>query len=271
MDQPDVKNHQAFNNKLATISDALKNSLARNRNTIQQRILIAENDDATQRLLRRVLARDYTLVFLEEGEHLLAEAARGAALVLLDVNLPGELNGYEVCEKLKEDKRTHEIPVIFLTSERSIQHETLGFALGAVDFLTKPAVPPIIRSRVKMHLALHHAHHQLEQQHAALLEAEKLRRDVERISHHDLKSPLNGIIGFSDFLLAEGNLSADQRPSVQIIFNSGHRLLQMINLSLYLFKMERGTYELEPQEVDLLPLLRNILEDNDTRPEAHLI
>jgi len=74
-------------------------------------------------------------------------------LILLDVMMPG-LNGYDVCERLKADPRTAEIPVIFLTVRTDAADEQHGFDVGAVDYITKPISPPIVRARIRNHLTL---------------------------------------------------------------------------------------------------------------------
>src|SRR5450759_1733883 len=74
-------------------------------------------------------------------------------LILLDIMMPG-MDGYEVCRRLKRDSRTMNIPVIFLTAKAEVEDEMKGLELGAVDYTTKPISPPIVRARVKNHLAL---------------------------------------------------------------------------------------------------------------------
>lgn len=105
---------------------------------------------------------------------------------------------------------------------------------------------------------------EIERQYTAMRELEELKRDVDRMSRHDLKSPLNSVIGFSDLMINDSTLSEDHKEMVRIINKSGHTLVRMINLSLDLFKMERGTYELESKKVDIIPILKDIrLDHND--------
>ena len=74
-------------------------------------------------------------------------------LVLLDIMMP-EMDGYEVCRRLKADPRTRDVPVIFVTAMSEVEDETTGFSLGAVDYITKPFRPPIVQARVAAHLEL---------------------------------------------------------------------------------------------------------------------
>ncbi|MFO8031030.1 MAG: MASE3 domain-containing protein [Desulfohalobiaceae bacterium] len=97
---------------------------------------------------------------------------------------------------------------------------------------------------------------------------ERIKTDVERIMRHDLKSPLNGIIGLPQVVLQEDNLTEEQRELLGFLEQTGWKMLNMINLSLDMFKMEMGSYEYQPQEVDLLAVIRQLIADNHSRLTA---
>ena len=82
-------------------------------------------------------------------------------MVLLDVLMP-EMDGFEVCQKLKQDPATASIPVIFVTSMDDTINEEYGLKVGAVDYITKPINPAIVRARVKLHIRLEHYREFLE-------------------------------------------------------------------------------------------------------------
>ena len=84
----------------------------------------------------------------------IAFSAEPPDLVLLDVMMPG-MSGYEVCKRLKENPDTRRIPVIFVTAMNEMDDEMKGLELGAVDYITKPISPPIVKARVKAHLELY--------------------------------------------------------------------------------------------------------------------
>jgi len=90
---------------------------------------------------------------------------------------------------------------------------------------------------------------------------ENLREEVERITRHDLKNPLGAILGLPEVLLLSENLTADERELVSVIQNAGYTMLNMINQSLDLYKMESGTYDFQPARVSLLRLLERILTE----------
>lgn len=89
---------------------------------------------------------------------------------------------------------------------------------------------------------------------------EKLKEDVEQMMRHDLKSPLNGVTGLPELILAGGNLSEEQQRMVRMIESTGRRMLRMIDHSLDLFKMEMGTYVYEPSDVDPAEVLDAVLQ-----------
>ena len=104
-------------------------------------------------------------------------------LILLDVSMPG-MDGYEVCRKLKEDPKTAEIPVIFITARSDPEDEQRGFDLGAVDYITKPISMPILAARVRTHLRLKSVRDFLVDK-SAFLEEEVLRRTRQISSIQD--------------------------------------------------------------------------------------
>lgn len=96
---------------------------------------------------------------------------------------------------------------------------------------------------------------------AEQIKAQGLRDDMERITRHDLKNPLNSIIGIPQLLLADANLSDDQRELVAMLQSSGYLMLDMINLSMDLYRMESGTYKVTAAALDLIPLVQRTLVD----------
>jgi signal transduction histidine kinase/DNA-binding response OmpR family regulator len=108
----------------------------------------------------------------------------------------------------------------------------------------------------------------LRRENAALAENARLREDVERMSRHDLKTPLNSIIGVARLLHDDAALRPEQRELLSIAERAGYRLLEMVNLSLDLSRMELGTYAFRPQAVDLAEVMRRVLLDLRAPAEA---
>jgi DNA-binding response OmpR family regulator len=191
-------------------------------------------------------------------------------LILLDVMMP-EMDGFEVCRRLKATPELAVIPVIFLSAADDAQNVVNGLELGAVDYVTKPANPTVLKTRVRTHLTRTKAFEELKRQHALLEENLRLREEVEHITRHDLKNPIGGIMNFADLLLSDQNLGADQRDMIATIGDSARLVLDMVNLSLDLVKIEQGTYELQAAPIDLVAIVRRALTDKAAEISAKKI
>jgi diguanylate cyclase (GGDEF)-like protein len=122
--------------------------------TRRPRLLVVDDQPVNIQALYQAFAADHQVLMATSGEQALALcASQQPDLVLLDVVMPG-VDGHEVCRRLKADVATCDIPVIFVTAHSDEAAETLGLALGAVDFISKPVNPAIVRARVRTHLTL---------------------------------------------------------------------------------------------------------------------
>ncbi|KOO59674.1 chemotaxis protein CheY [Rheinheimera sp. KL1] len=122
--------------------------------TEKQSLLLVDDEPTNLRVLRTVLQEQYRLLFAKSGEEALQLLEKEQAdLILLDVMMPG-LTGFDVCARLKANPLTCAIPVIFVTALKDEMDETKGFEVGAVDYITKPISPAVVRARVKTHLSL---------------------------------------------------------------------------------------------------------------------
>ncbi|MBF0147264.1 MAG: hybrid sensor histidine kinase/response regulator [Magnetococcales bacterium] len=231
------------------------------------KILIADDEPVNLKLLREILRDEYFLVFARNAHEMLRHAADGPDLILLDIMMPG-MDGYEGCRKLGENEQTRNIPVIFITAKKEIEDEVKGFSVGAVDFINKPVKAAIVRARVRTHLALKESREtiarqnlEIQKQNDELVIAAKLREDVEQILRHDLKGPLNFIIGMPEILINDLKPPAEQAQMLQELSASGLRMLLMINRSHDLYKMERGLYVLDPVPVDVVKIIHHVAKE----------
>jgi two-component system sensor histidine kinase/response regulator len=228
-----------------------------------QKILIVDDTPAMIKTLADALKNpDYKIFAATNGANALKIVADEIPeLILLDIMMP-EMDGYEVCKKLKTNDATRSIPVIFITALDYEENETFGLELGAVDYITKPIKSSIVQARVKTHLKLKRAYEELEKKNIALKESALLRENVERILHHDLKSPLNAVIGYSELLQNKPHKQLSKRIKWAMnIMEAGYQMLDMINHSLDIYKMETGTYQYSPSSVNILSLLNKIVAD----------
>lgn len=161
----------------------------------KQTILVVDDLPENIEILDGVLRSDYKIKAALTGKKALKIAMQLDApdLILLDIMMP-EMDGYEVCQRLKEQSSTRHIPVIFVTALGELENEAHGFELGAVDYITKPISPAIVRARVRTHLALYDQNRELEHKvqertqelHATRLEIiRRLGRAAERMGDHE--------------------------------------------------------------------------------------
>lgn len=133
-------------------------------NTPRQRILVVDDEKTNRLLLADLLSEDYEIVLARDGQQALdrASSSEPPDLILLDIVMPG-IDGYEVLRRLKENNRTRDIPVVFVTGMSADEDEEKGLNLGAVDYIAKPFRPAIVRARVRNHLNFVWQRKQLEE------------------------------------------------------------------------------------------------------------
>jgi putative two-component system response regulator len=126
-------------------------------------ILVVDDESFYTEVLQNLLHDDYYVTIARNGEEALRLVNERPLpdLIMLDIMLPG-IDGYEVCRQLKNDPVTSSIPVIFLTVKSDVDDEVRGFLLGAVDYITKPMSPPIVKARTATHIKISRLIKQLE-------------------------------------------------------------------------------------------------------------
>ena len=129
----------------------------------QPRILIVDDESFYTEVLENLLCEEYHIDIVNNGADALQRASQEPRpdLIMLDIMME-DIDGYEVCKKLKANPDTSNISVIFLTVRSDVDDEVLGFTLGAVDYITKPMSPPIVRARVRTHIEIQQLRKRLE-------------------------------------------------------------------------------------------------------------
>jgi phosphoserine phosphatase RsbU/P len=150
-------------------------------NPAGKRVLLLVDDDSENiQVVHSILKDDYKVRVAKNGAKALdlARLEPLPDLILLDVMMPG-MDGYETCARLKDDYRTRDIPVIFLTGKTEIADEARGFDVGALDYIHKPFSPPIVNARVRTHLMLRDAHETLNRQLLAINGELEMARQIQ--------------------------------------------------------------------------------------------
>jgi diguanylate cyclase (GGDEF)-like protein len=121
---------------------------------VKPKVLVVDDERMNLNALHGLLRDQYQVMAAISGEQALKAALSGQPdLILLDINMP-EMDGLEVCRRLKQDPLTNEIPVIFITGKTEEEDEVRGFEVGAVDYIPKPFNPVIVKARVQTHARL---------------------------------------------------------------------------------------------------------------------
>ena len=156
-------------------------------------VLLVDDAPANIQVVTSILKDIYKIRVATNGAKALALAKDTPLpdLVLLDVMMP-QMDGYEVCTRLKADPETQDIPVIFLTGQTEIEDETRGFEVGAVDYIHKPFSPAVVKARVHTHLVLRGIREQLARQ---LLTIQKELETARQIQMSILPSSIPQIPG----------------------------------------------------------------------------
>lgn len=218
-------------------------------------LLIVDDTPANLRFLRDLLTElGYKVRIASDGLMALQSAqSTPPDLILLDIMMP-RMDGYTVCAHLKADKRTSEVPVIFLSALNEPPDKVKAFAAGGVDYITKPFHVDEVLARVETHLALHRLQHNLEQQIA----------ELDAFAHtvaHDLKNPLAMLVGYTDVLTEE--LADTPDPIVQECLKGIVRIgLKVANIvdELLLLARVRKVEQVALVSLDMAALVSAALE-----------
>jgi putative two-component system response regulator len=154
-------------------------------------VLVLDDTPANIELLHNILRDDYKIKVATDGTKGLELAARlpRPDIILLDIMMPG-ISGYEVISRLKENAETSAIPVVFITAKSQVQDEQKGLALGAVDYVTKPFDPEIVKARVHAHVTAHLELRQLVEENREL--TARLDRAFSDYSEDSISSLIEG-------------------------------------------------------------------------------
>ncbi len=243
-------------------------------------IMLVDDAPANLKLLEAILSRQgYHVRSFPRGRLALAAAAESPPdLVLLDIGMP-EMDGYEVCTRLKDTPALARIPVIFISGLSETFNKVEAFGCGGVDYVTKPFQVEEIIARVATHLNLHRLQQQVEQHRAELDELVRVRTgqlaeanarlagldraksDFLRRISHELRTPLNGLFGVAELLQEECPVTPLNQELKHHFRISQRRILTLMNDALLLSEIEVEGDRFPSELIPLLSLLEaGILE-----------
>ncbi len=253
-------------------------------------ILLVDDNSKNLQILGPLLEGVYTTAVAVDGVGALEFVKkRQPDLILLDIMMP-EMDGFEVCRRLKADPETREISVIFLTAQTDMEDTVKGFAVGGVDYVTKPFQKEELLARVRTHITLRHSQKQLGEQNLQLQQEIVERKQVEEelrnakeaaeaanltkseflaTISHELRTPLTSIQGALGLILGgvAGQLPEKAAALIEIAHRNSDRLVRLINDILDIEKIEAGKMVFNLQRYDLVPLIEQAVETNKTYAE----
>ncbi len=270
-------------------------------------ILVVDDNPTSLQLIMKVLKKaGYRVRLSANGTlALLSVAAKQPDLILLDVKM-SDIDGYEVCRRLKSDKKSRDIPVIFISGLGETTQRIEGFNAGGVDYITKPFETEEVLARVKTHLCLRELTERLEQKvnertveltsanrllqqeiserkkaEKELLESNRqlqIAKEQAELANrvktrfltnmtHELRTPLNAILGFAQILKRDTTISEQLKTGVTIIKESGEHLLSRISDILEVSRIEDREIELKVGPVNVSLFLPVIADVINTRAE----
>jgi two-component system, sensor histidine kinase and response regulator len=234
-------------------------------------IMVVDDQPANLKVLEDMLRNQgYHVRSFPRGRLALAAAAQNPPdLILLDINMP-EMNGYDVCRKLKEESRLQDIPVIFLSALSDIADKLKAFRSGGVDYIGKPFQFEEVQARVSAHSRLHQLQQALRQQnerleelvgvrtreleeaHVRLKILDQAKTDFLRLIAHEFRTPLNGLLGVGQLLLDEPGRDDDLRDMFE---QSRHRIMTILDDASILSQIQLGKREFECERFPIRPVL----------------
>ncbi len=213
-------------------------------------ILVVDDSHVSLCLLVSMLAEQgYKVQTASNGRIALAAAQTDPPdLILLDIMMP-EMNGYQVCRRLKADERTSDIPVIFISAMNEVLDKVTAFSSGGVDYITKPFQVEEVLARVTTHLAPRRMQKHLREQIA----------ELDAFAHtvaHDLQNPLGIIIGYVDYLVeVSSSIERDELlKRLHTIQRAGHKAVSIIHELMLLAGVRKADVQMTTLDMAIITM-----------------
>ncbi len=208
---------------------------------MQRTILAVDDDLVILAIYEALLGEQHNLYVVSSGKEALQFLKSGPRpeLILLDITMPG-MSGYEVCQKLRENPSLSHLKVILVSAKSSIEERIQGYDVGADDYIMKPFEASEFLAKINAFLRLKSAE-----------EINKIKKDFLVLLSHEMRTPLNGIIGFAQILQESSNLGDEEKEFVEFIIECGHELLNLSEKTVLLSDLKSGEYEIESERIKL--------------------
>jgi signal transduction histidine kinase len=213
-------------------------------NKKKNRILIVDDDPMNSLILEEMLGTVYDLrVAVHESDALKLCAKFQPDLILLDLMIQFA-DGYEICKKLKSNKKSQFTKIILISSKALLKDRLFGYEAGADDYLSKPYDRDELLAKVRIFIRL-----------KSVEEIDRAKDDLINIFSHETRTPLNAIIGFAKLLKDSTGISDEEQEFVDLILESGLSLLNLSNKAILLSNLKKGKMELQRKKILISDIL----------------
>lgn len=230
-------------------------------NLKNSKLLVVDDTPINIQIISSILQKtDYLPQYAKNGQEALEKAfSNDFDIILLDIMMP-RMDGFEVCRKLKENPKTSDVPILFLSARTDANSIVKGFEVGGADYVTKPFNPQELLSRIRQHLLLRKQKQMLEKMNQTLEEkvlerTQQLTRANERLSrldkakndflfliNHELRTPLNGMFGFLT-LLENTEKTEKQERFLKMLKDSAIRLNELSEFAILITSIKAESYK----------------------------
>lgn len=214
-------------------------------------ILVVDDDPIILEIYQAILNDLYDIHLAESGEMALEllDTHPNTDIILLDIMMPG-MNGYEVCRKIRQNTRLSHVKVILVSAKSQIEERLLGYEIGADDYITKPFEEEEIIAKLKVFLRLKNVE-----------EVNNVKGNLLTLLSHETRTPLNGILGYSELLRESPNLDSEEREFIEQIIECGKRLLQLSEKAVLLSDLRSESIHINRTSFNVYKTLYQCCQD----------